>query len=81
MMVMTGSEADALFTHLREVLDRLVRIEEKLEHASDHADRIGKIELKQANQDGAIGILKWAIPGGPALVTLIGGIALWLKAG
>lgn len=76
---MSSVDPDALFGHLRELLERTARIEERLEGVGEHGNRLSKLEIKQAKLEGAVSVLKWAIPGGPALVTLIGLIAIWAR--
>lgn len=39
------------------------------------ADGLSGVQTEQAEQRGALKILRWAVPGGPALITVIGGVA------
>lgn len=68
-------ELSALTSLVREVRDGQIRLEEQVKSAADHGERIGALELANARTEGSIRVLLWLVPGGPALVGLIGGIA------
>lgn len=74
-------DMNGLVALVREVRDAQIRLESTVQNAADHGQRIGAIELQQARNDGSIRVLLWLVPGGPALVTLIAGIAFWATKG
>lgn len=70
-------DLNALFGLVREVRDDVIDMKNDMKHAADHGDRISQLEIEQAETRGSIRVLLWLVPGGPALVALIAGIAIY----
>ncbi|MCW2922271.1 MAG: hypothetical protein JWL76_2145 [Thermoleophilia bacterium] len=67
-------DLNALFALVREVRDEVLTVKVDMRHAANHGDRISQLELSQARTEGSVRVLLWLVPGGPAIVTLIGAI-------
>lgn len=81
-------DLNALFALVREVRDGQIRLEGQAQAAADklaeqvrttalHGQEILALQLANARTEGSVRVLLWLVPGGPALVTLIGGLAWW----
>lgn len=65
--------------------ERMERVEDSIDELrqsmeSNHAsvtDRVAGLELREARRDGAVRVLLWAIPGGPAAVMLVGALVVY----
>lgn len=87
-----GRDLNGLYAIVREIRDGQIRLEEQAKTAADHAleqattsgrhaEKINALELANARTEGSIRVLLWLVPGGPALVMLIGAAALWATRG
>lgn len=85
-------DLSALFGLVREVRDGQIRaeeqakataktLEEQAATTATHGEDILAIKLEQARMRGRVDVLLWMVPGGPALVSVIGGIAWWATRG
>jgi hypothetical protein len=56
------------------LFDRFVAFEAAMKPVPAALERLRHVEIEQAQARGALRVLLWALPGGPALVALI----VWL---